>query len=194
MAELNVTKFYKVVSASPLGDPFMNSHGKSQQSFWCQIDGVDLPVMITKNEGNTPSLTQGNYGFLAELKHGKKTDYYRFRSAPIPQGMEVPSYAEVKTTVPTRPAVVSDSDIPMWFVPFGAAIKEILTYIREQKAEDAIVAPTSPETATEDFPKDNKIDLKDIPATESNAVETEVKAAPPTLSDEELDDIFGKGE
>lgn len=92
-------QFYKVLKADPIGDPFTPNrpNAKELQSFWCQVEGQNLPVMMNKQVPNTPSLTQGHYGVL-ELAHGKNTDYMKFTSMQVPQGTSIPTYGAAPTS------------------------------------------------------------------------------------------------
>ena len=86
-------QFYRVLKADPLDGEFTpNKPGaKPLKSFWCQVEGVELPVMISKQVPNTPSLTEGHYGVL-EPRHGAKSEYMKFTSMQIPQGESKPRY------------------------------------------------------------------------------------------------------
>lgn len=169
-------QFYRVLKADPLGEPWTNPNvvgAKPTQKFWCQVEGVDEPVMIGKQVPNTPSLTEGHYGVLEDATSSKGNAYKKFTSMQIPQGTSKPQYAGVTEPQPAGTAQVDDTIVPTWFHPYARVLKEVAEYVREQRGEAAIVnpAPEEPDTATEEH--------------------KEEPMAGTTLTKAELDDMFG---
>lgn len=168
--------FYRVLKADPLDGEFTpNKPGaKPIKSFWCQVEGVDNPVMISKQVPNTPSLAKGHYGVLEPKRSSKGTQYFKFTSMQVPQGTKIPEYDGASTSQEpaTQQSTASDStDIPHWFHPFAIMIRELWDDMKARSAEEAIVnaAPESPDTATEDY-----------------------DAEPTMPSKEQLEEIFGE--
>lgn len=152
--------FYRVLKADPLDGEFTpNKPGaKPLKSFWCQVEGADSPVMITKQVPNTPSLTHGHYGVLEPRRSAKGTQYYKFTSMQRPEGVSVPSYdateAQAQPTAQAAQPASDQTEIPNWFHPFAIMIRELWDDMKERKAEETIVAaPHSEETATENYDK-----------------------------------------
>ena len=87
-------QFYQVLKADPIGDPYTPSMAgaKPLQSFWCQVEGVEEGVMISKQVPNTPSLTEGHYGVLEQRTSKKGNQYWKFTSMQMPQGTSKPRY------------------------------------------------------------------------------------------------------
>lgn len=150
-------QFYRVLKADPLDGTYTpNKPGaKPLQSFWCQVEGVEEPVMMSKQVPNTPSLTEGHYGVLESRTSAKGNSYWKFTSMPIPQGQSKPKYADVvdmgkPENVEKNVHPSDQKDTPLWFAPYAIMIREIHKYVQEQNAEEVLTAPDSPDTATED--------------------------------------------
>lgn len=125
--------FYKVLKADPLGDPYTPSApgAKPIQSYWCQVEGQEKAVMIGKQEreDGQPALTPGQhvYGDLTYAKSQKGNEYWKFKSAKVPDGVQWPQ--------DSSPAPVSDigGQMPGWFVPVANQINEIHKMLQEGK-------------------------------------------------------------
>lgn len=179
--------FYRVLKADPLDGEYTPDMpgAKPIKSYWCQVEGEELPVMMSKQVPNTPSLTEGHYGVLEDKQSAKGTKYKKFTSMQIPQGQRKPQYSETLAQGGTAYAPTADaSEVPAWFIPYARAIKEVVEYVREQNAEDTITkpAPAEPTTATEEHVGEPE---QAEPPTARDVGSTQ------TITREELEDIFG---
>lgn len=98
-------KFFRVLKADPLGDPWTPEAdgAKPLQTFWCQFEGVDLPVQMSKQVPNTPSLIYGQFGYLIEKVSQKGTKYYKFKGQKAPEELDQPRYDATDGMVATQP-------------------------------------------------------------------------------------------
>ena len=137
-----MSQFYKLIKADPLGEPWTPNQpdAKPIQNFWCQIEGEELAVSIGKQVGN--QLTPGEYlyGDLMKATSQKGTNYWKFKSAKVPEGVVRPasSPAQAQAQQATGHPVDMSTTQPDWFQPWGNMIK----YIYDQmKAMDANAEP-----------------------------------------------------
>jgi hypothetical protein len=161
-----MAQFYKVLKADPLGDPW-ESHGKMNQSFWCQVEGEELAVKINKQVPNIVQPGQNVYGNLMKAKSQKGTDYWQFKSEQVPDGVQRPADTPAQAQAQQATGVdkfVGDY-IPAWFVPFGNTIIENNKILKELKGDDIMDAPlelNEPEEPTELVDEETKNVLDDI--------------------------------
>lgn len=127
-----MSNFYKIVKADPLGEPW-ESHGKTMQTYWCQVEGQDKSVSITKQEGNSLYPGQHVYGDLLYAKSQKGTEYWKFKGAQVPEGVQRPQDTPA-TQAPTHtPVQEVGGQIPGWFLPIANQIDYIY---KQMKAMD----------------------------------------------------------
>ena len=181
--------FYKVLKADPLGEPYTPSQpgAKPIQSYWCQVEGQEKAVMIGKQvrEDGTPALYAGQhvYGDLMYAKSQKGNEYWKLKSAQVPEGItrpaDSPAQAAAQAATGT-PAPNASAVMPDWFMPVANQIDYIF---REMKKMDA------------DQPQPTDSEPLPVGTVLEEAHELEVSGAP---LDEEtanmLDDIFGKSD
>lgn len=136
-----MAQFYKILKADPLGEPW-ESHGKKNQTYWCQVEGEDLAVSISKQVGNTLTPGQNVYGDLMKATSQKGTDYWKFKSAQVPEGVERPK--------DSAPQEVIGDNIPAWFLPFGNTIIENNKILKQLRGDEPMEEPT-PEEPKEDL-------------------------------------------
>lgn len=126
-------QFYRILKADPMGDPWTPNkpNAKPIQQFWCQVEGVDLPVRMGKQVPNVPSLVEGHYGVLETAKSQAGNDYMKFVGMQTPQGMQRPRYdaaAPAETQATVHPS--DQKDTPLWFAPYAMKINFIYDEMR----------------------------------------------------------------
>lgn len=165
-----MSQFYKILKADPLGDPW-ESHGKSIQTWWCQVEDVDKDVSIGKQVGNNLRAGQHVYGDLMYAKSQKGNEYWKFKSAQVPEGVPRPADSPQQATAQAAVGEVG-GQVPGWAVPLYNMVEYIYKEMKkmESPADDA-PAP-APAKAVEQIGGD--------------PIDPETKAT--------LDDIFGKSE
>lgn len=159
-----MAQFYKVLKADPLGDPYVNPNvpnAKPVQSYWCQVEGQEKAVMIGKQvrDDGQVALRPGQhvYGDLMYAKSQKGNEYFKFKSAQVPEGVQRPADSPAQATAQAavggtayaeKWAEQSGEVVPKWAQP----MYNMVTYIYEQmKAMDGD-ALNDPKPAT---PVDN---------------------------------------
>lgn len=161
-------QFYKILKSNKLGEPY-NSHGKDVQSWWCQVEGQELPVMIGKMVGNELHPGQHVYGDLIQ-RQGKKGPYWKFQGSQVPDGVERPQDAPA----PAAPEPREQFDMPAWFIPYGNMIEQMHPLIcgtdsgiiegvkpaKHQPKQDVVVTS---EEIDDMFNDSDEINLDDIP-------------------------------
>jgi len=171
-----MSQFYKVLKADQLGTPY-ESHGKQIQTFWCQLEGVDKDVSIGKQVPNTLTPGEQVYGDLMYAKSQRGTEYWKFKSAQVPEGVTRPasSPAQAVAQQATGRQVDMSATQPDWFQPWanmildtykmvkelhgglekGAAVKEPATPSVEPVDEEtmAVVNEIFPDSVPEDVPE-----------------------------------------
>jgi hypothetical protein len=134
-----MSQFYRVLKADPLGDPW-ESHGKQNQSYWCQVENEELPVKISKQVGNTLSPGDTVYGDLMKATSQKGTSYWKFQAAKVPEGTARPA------SIPalTQPPVDMSANQPEWFKPWANVLTDMHKMIKEMygvQDEDTLPEP-----------------------------------------------------
>lgn len=144
-----MAEFYKVIQANPMGDPWTpNAPGaKPIQSYWCQVEGVEQPVMIGRQVGNEPRIGSHVYGDLVFAKSQKGNQYWKFKSAQVPPDVQRPQddpSTPAQATAQTATSEVGTA-VPGWFKPYGNMIeyiyKEMKSVDSEAKEDEPIEAP-----------------------------------------------------
>lgn len=181
-----MAQFYKVLKADPLGDPWTPNQpdAKPIQNYWCQVEGEELAVSIGKQVPNTITPGESVYGDLMKAQSQKGTNYWKFKSQKVPDGVQRPanSPAQAQAQQATGGGVDMSARIPDWFMPFG----NMLIYVHAQlKAMDGDAADEPTQTAP-------------APSEPATAPSTEVEqiGGEPISEDDKamLDGIFGGGE
>lgn len=159
-----MSQFYKVLKADPLGDPYTpNFQGaKPTQTYWCQFEGVDKDVSVGKQvrDDGAPALVPGQqiYGDLMYAKSQKGTEYWKFKSAKVPEGVtrpaDSPAQATAQQATGQQPiqGVVGDG-IPGWAVPLYNMVEYIY---KEMKKMDADNPDNNPDAAPAPEPEPAK--------------------------------------
>lgn len=138
-----MAQFYKILKADKLGEPW-TSHGKTNQTWWCQVEGVDQDVSIGKQVGNDLVPGMHVYGDLMVAVSQKGTNYFKFKGSQVPEGVQRPADTPQQATA--QQAVDMTGQMPGWFVPVANQIQ----YIHDQmKAMDSsepepVVEPAKP--------------------------------------------------
>ena len=167
-----MAEFYKLLKADPMGEPWQ-AHGKDMQTYWCQVEGEELNVMITKQVGNTISPGHHVYGNLMKATSQKGNDYWKFKSEQVPEGVQRPQDAPSTPAQATAQQATGDVT-PGWFSGWGNLLMEMAKDIKELKGEE------SP----------NSIKMEDIPTGKKEVEQTAGKPLAPE-DKEMLDGIFG---
>lgn len=176
-----MAEFYKVLTAEPLGDPY-SAHGKMLQNFWCQFEGVDKAVSLSKQVPNTPQLGGYVYGNLMYAKSQKGNEYWKFKSEKVPDGMprpaSTPAQATAQAAVGQTPN--TSSSMPDWFMPIANQIDYIFREMRKMDSEapenqQPPVQTTAPEleVAGEPLDPDTAAQIEDIFGKPAEAPEPE---------------------
>lgn len=144
-------QFYKILTASPLGEPW-ESHGKQNQTFWCQVEGEELAVSISKQVGNVLLPGMNVYGDLMKAVSQKGTNYWKFKSSQVPEGVARPVDAPVapaQTAIypPLNSPVNMSTVQPEWFQPWGNMIKYIHDQMKAMDGDTMVDPAPAPEPA-----------------------------------------------
>lgn len=145
--------FYKILKADPLGDPWTPSQpgAKPIQNYWCQVEGQALAVSIGKQVGNTLTPGEHVYGDLVYAKSQKGTEYWKFKSQQVPEGVQRPAStpAQAQAQAATTPQTPNVGDaIPGWAIPMYNMVEFIY---KEMKAmSDTPDHQPTPEPAKEE--------------------------------------------
>lgn len=138
--------FYKILKADPLGDPWTPKApgAKPIQNYWCQVEGQEKAVSIGKQVGNTLTPGQHVYGDLKYAKSQKGTEYWKFDSQMVPEGIPRPADSPAQATAQqaTGSQPNSSAVMPEWFMPVANQIDYIF---REMKKVDSSVVETKEE-------------------------------------------------
>lgn len=131
--------FYKVLKADPLGDPWVPSQpgAKPIQNYWCQVEGQDKDVNIGKQVGNPLTPGQYVYGDLTYAKSQKGTEYWKFKSQQVPEGVQRPADG----AAPAQPVSNMSAAMPDWFLPVNNQIRYIYDQMKKMDAD--FVEPTT---------------------------------------------------
>lgn len=126
-------QFYKILKADPLGEPWTPkmAGAKPIQNFWCQVAEEELPVSIGKQVPNILTPGQNVYGDLMKATSAKGNDYWKFKSAKVPDDVQRPADT-------AAPAVDSGSS-PAWFKPYADKIDAMHKMVvgEEEPAQEA---------------------------------------------------------
>ncbi len=152
-----MSQFFKVLKADPLGEPWTPNapDAKPIQNYWCQVEGQDKAVSIGRQAGNPLSAGEHVYGDLMYAKSQKGTEYWKFKSARVPEGVQRPanSPAQAQAQAATGSQPNMSADMPDWFKPVANQIDYIF---REMKKLDdnqpgVIDSLASPQSKTSDI-------------------------------------------
>lgn len=172
-----MAQFYKVLKADPLGEPYTPNmpNAKALQNYWCQFEGVDKAVSMSKQVGNNPGVGTHIYGDLMYAKSQKGTEYWKFKSSKVPEGVQRPADSPQQASA-QESLVPSASDlVPGWFIPYANMIRFIYDEMKGIQ-EPKEVAPATQHEVLEEA---NKPELVEGSAP----LDEETQAM--------LDDIFG---
>lgn len=88
-----MAEFFKVLEATPLGEPYTPNFpdAKPIQNYWCKVKGEELAVSISKQQGNVVTPGEYIYGDLLRATSKKGTNYWKFKSSQVPEGVERPA-------------------------------------------------------------------------------------------------------
>lgn len=169
-----MAEFYKVLKANPLGEPYTpNMPGaKAIQSYWCQVEGQEKDVMIGKQvrDDGAVALSPGQhvYGDLMYAKSQKGNEYWKFKSAQVPEGVQrpadSPAQAQAQQAVGQTPTNMSER-MPDWFMPVSNQIDYVYREIRKLSSENTSeqVAPIEPKAVqSEPISEDEMAVIDDI--------------------------------
>lgn len=147
-------QFYKVLKADPLGDPWTPSFegAKETQTYWCQLEGVDKDVSIGRQTPKAVVPGESVYGDLVYAKSQKGTEYWKFKSAKVPDGVQRPATTPAQATA--QQAVQGDG-APAWFQPYGNMIDYIYKEMKKMDADGGDEEPQEPAKPVEE-PVDDK--------------------------------------
>lgn len=178
-----MAQFFKILKADALGDPWTPNapDAKPIQNYWCQVEGQDKPVSIGKQVGNHLNAGEHVYGDLMYAKSQKGTEYWKFKSAKVPDGVQrpadTPAQAQAQQATGSQPQPNMSAAMPEWFMPVANQIDYIFREMRKMDDNPKVAEAAHAEEA----------------ATETKAPELEVVGEP--LDPETatmLDDLFGK--
>lgn len=146
--------FYKVLKADPLGEPWTpNVAGaKPIQNYWCQVEGMEQPVSIGRQEGNPLHPGTHVYGDLVFAKSQKGTQYWKFKSAAVPEGVVRP-----QDTTPNL-----SSNIPAWFQPYGNMIEFIYKEMKAIETQEPPLEPAIEPPKLEPLDPDTQATIDDL--------------------------------
>lgn len=122
-----MAQFYKILKADTMGDPY-TAHGNQLQSYWCQFEGVENSVMLSKKVGNTPQVGTHVYGDLVYAMSQKGNQYWKFKGSQVPEGVpfpaDTPAQATAQEATGATPSNVS-GEVPAWFRPVAAQLADM---------------------------------------------------------------------
>lgn len=123
-------QFYKILTASPMGEPW-ESHGKQNQTYWCQVEGEELAVSISKQVPNVLNPGQHVYGDLMKATSQRGTNYWKFKSSQVPEGVARPADSPAQAVAQQAVGVNVSAPQPEWFQPWANLIKETHKMIKQ---------------------------------------------------------------
>ena len=130
-----MSQFYKVLKADPLGEPWTPNapDAKPIQNYWCQVEGEELAVSIGKQVGNHLTPGESIYGDLMKATSQKGTNYWKFKSAKIPEGTVRPASTPAQATAQqaTGHRVDMSAKQPDWFQPWANLILDTYKMVKE---------------------------------------------------------------
>lgn len=124
-----MAQFYKVLEANPLGEPWTPNQPEAKpiQNFWCKLEGVDKDVSIGKQVPNILSPGEQVYGELMYAKSQKGTEYWKFKSSKVPEGVTRPAStpAQAVAQQATGRQIDMSATMPDWFKPWANVLLDI---------------------------------------------------------------------
>jgi len=149
-----MAQFYKILKADPLGEPWTPSQegAKPIQNYWCQVEGEELAVSIGKQVGNSLNPGEHVYGDLMKAQSQKGTNYWKFKSSKVPEGVTRPANSPAQATAQAatgqQPVDMSATQ-PDWFRPWGNMIEFIYKEMKAMSTSDEpdVVTTPAPEPA-----------------------------------------------
>lgn len=126
-----MSQFYKLLKADKLGEPW-DSHGKKIQNWWCQFEGVSKDVAVGKHVGNELTVGQHLYGDLMVATSQKGTEYFKFKSAKVPEGVTRPADSPAQASAQEAVGVE-----PAWFKEYAELIVNTHRMVRELHGGEA---------------------------------------------------------
>ncbi len=136
-----MSQFYKILKADPLGQPWTPNapDAKPIQNFWCQAEGLDKDVSIGKQVPNTLTPGEQVYGDLMYAKSQKGTEYWKFKSAKVPDDVPRPASSPAQATAQqaTRPVDMSATQ-PDWFQPWANVLIDLQKDMKLLKGDEPL--------------------------------------------------------
>ncbi len=185
--------FYKILKADMMpGEPYTPPvpNAKPIQSYWCQVEGQEKPFMVGKQvrDDGQPALVAGQqiYGDLVYAKSQRGTEYWKFKSAQVPEGTprpaSTPAQAQAQKAVGAQPNM--SAQMPDWFMPVANQIDYIFREMR--KMDTGVSEEEKRALIAEDEAKAAKAKANSEATVSNTPLDTETQ--------DMLDDIFGKTE
>lgn len=157
-----MSQFYKILTADPLGEPWTPNapDAKPIQNYWCQVEGEELAVSIGKQVGNTLTPGEHIYGDLMKATSQKGTNYWKFKSAKVPEGTQRPANSPAQAVAQQATGNMSATQ-PDWFQAWGNLLLDISKDLKELKGEEDTttiegIKPKKVEEPTEPEPVDEE--------------------------------------
>lgn len=169
-----LSQFYKILKADPLGEPWTPNapDAKPIQNYWCQVEGEELAVSIGKQVGNSITPGESIYGDLMKATSQKGTNYWKFKSAKIPEGVTRPASTPAQHQAQQATGHVDMSaTMPAWFQPWANMIHD--TYKMTKDLHGGLVkgAAVKEEPETKEVDDDTLAVIKEIFPTEPETPE-----------------------
>jgi len=148
--------FFKILKADPLGDPWTPQQpgAKPIQNWWCQVEGQDKAVSIGKQVGNSLHPGMHVYGDLKYAKSQKGTEYWKFSSVQIPEGVQRPADTPAQATAQQATGAEGYADqwaqkntpvvgegVPPWAIPLCNQVQFIYNEMKKMAGEEPIPEP-----------------------------------------------------
>lgn len=139
-----MSQFYTILKADPLGEPWTPNapDAKPIQNYWCQVAEEELAVSIGKQVGNTITPGESIYGDLMKATSQKGTNYWKFKSAKIPEGVTRPASTPAQHQAQQATGHVDMSaTMPDWFKPWANVLETIYKDVKALKGEETTTIP-----------------------------------------------------
>lgn len=139
-----MSQFYTILKADPLGEPWTPNapDAKPIQNYWCQVAEEELAVSIGKQVGNTITPGESIYGDLMKATSQKGTNYWKFKSAKIPEGVTRPASTPAQHQAQQATGHVDMSaTMPAWFQPWANVLETIYRDVKALKGEETTTIP-----------------------------------------------------
>lgn len=136
-----MSQFYKILKADPLGDPWTPNapDAKPIQNYWCQVEGEELAVSIGKQVGNHINPGEHVYGDLMKATSQKGTNYWKFKSAKVPDDVQRPANSPAQAVAQQAVGQGNMSaQQPDWFQPWANLLMSISKDLKELKGEEDV--------------------------------------------------------